>query len=101
MLIFVIIFVKLELLDLTNQIDADTLSSVMEEFVEVFSEELTPYAIQLTEQLVYYEFKIIFFYIYSSKRNNMNTCIIYREILFCVLRKITRIQKPFLEMENL
>ncbi|CAI2196173.1 17572_t:CDS:10, partial [Funneliformis geosporum] len=40
-----------ELLDLTNQIDADTLSSVMEEFVEVFSEELTPFAIQLTEQL--------------------------------------------------
>jgi hypothetical protein len=45
-------FVKSELLDLTNQIDADTLSSVMEEFVEVFSEELTPFAIQLTEQLV-------------------------------------------------
>ncbi|CAB4434389.1 unnamed protein product [Rhizophagus irregularis] len=40
-----------ELLNLTNQIDADTLSGVMEEFVEVFSEELTPFAIQLTEQL--------------------------------------------------
>ncbi|CAG8497297.1 16245_t:CDS:10 [Acaulospora colombiana] len=40
-----------ELLDLTNQIDSDTLSTVMEDFVEVFAEELSPFAIQLCEQL--------------------------------------------------
>ncbi|CAG8739929.1 15482_t:CDS:2, partial [Dentiscutata heterogama] len=40
-----------ELLDLTNQIDTDTLASVMEDFVEAFSKELSPFAIQLCEQL--------------------------------------------------
>ncbi|CAG8577467.1 17791_t:CDS:10, partial [Gigaspora margarita] len=40
-----------ELLDLTNQIDTDTLANVMEDFVEVFSKELSPFAIQLCEQL--------------------------------------------------
>ncbi|CAG8536645.1 10869_t:CDS:10 [Diversispora eburnea] len=36
-----------KLLDLTNQIDSDTLSTVMEEFVEVFAKELGPFAVQL------------------------------------------------------
>ncbi|CAG8478067.1 8378_t:CDS:10, partial [Cetraspora pellucida] len=40
-----------QLLDLTNQIDTDTLANVMEDFVEVFSKELSPFAIQLCEQL--------------------------------------------------
>ncbi|CAG8475521.1 4872_t:CDS:10, partial [Acaulospora morrowiae] len=40
-----------KLLELTNQIDSDTLSTVMEEFVEVFAEELSPFAVQLCEQL--------------------------------------------------
>ncbi|CAG8569447.1 9240_t:CDS:10 [Ambispora leptoticha] len=40
-----------ELLNLTNQIDLDTLTTVTEEFVEVFSAELTPFAVQLCEQL--------------------------------------------------
>ncbi len=39
------------LLELANQIDVDSLSNVMEEFVEVFSSELTPYAVELAEQL--------------------------------------------------
>ncbi|KAG9304951.1 hypothetical protein G9A89_003120 [Geosiphon pyriformis] len=40
-----------ELLNLTNQIDVDTLVTVMEEFVEVFSEELSPFAVQLCIQM--------------------------------------------------
>ncbi|RUS35493.1 armadillo-type protein [Jimgerdemannia flammicorona] len=41
-----------ELLNLTNEIDVDTLASVMEEFVEVFAEQLAPFAVQLCSQLV-------------------------------------------------
>jgi hypothetical protein len=41
-----------ELLNLTNEIDADVLSTVMEEFVEVFAEQLVPFAVQLCTQLV-------------------------------------------------
>lgn len=40
-----------EFLNLTNEIDIDTLSSVMGEFVEVFAEQLTPFAVQLCSQL--------------------------------------------------
>ncbi|RUP50513.1 armadillo-type protein, partial [Jimgerdemannia flammicorona] len=40
-----------ELLNLTNEIDVDTLASVMEEFVEVFAEQLAPFAVQLCSQL--------------------------------------------------
>ncbi|KAI8976256.1 armadillo-type protein [Pilobolus umbonatus] len=40
-----------ELLNLTNEIDVDTLAQVMETFVEVFSEQLTPFAVQLCVQL--------------------------------------------------
>jgi hypothetical protein len=40
-----------ELLNLTNEIDIDTLANVMEEFVEVFAEQLTPFAVQLCTQL--------------------------------------------------
>lgn len=44
-------FIMEELLRLTNEIDIDTLASVMEEFVEVFAEQLTPFAVQLCTQL--------------------------------------------------
>ncbi|KAL1924145.1 uncharacterized protein VTP21DRAFT_7180 [Calcarisporiella thermophila] len=40
-----------ELLKLTNDLDLDTLSSVTAEFVEVFSEQLTPFAVELCAQL--------------------------------------------------
>lgn len=39
------------MLQLANEVDVDSLSNVMEEFVEVFANELTPYAIELAEQL--------------------------------------------------
>lgn len=44
-------FIMQELLNLTNEIDIDTLANVMEEFVEVFAEQLTPFAVQLCTQL--------------------------------------------------
>ncbi|KAI9277967.1 armadillo-type protein [Umbelopsis sp. AD052] len=44
-------FIMQELLSLTNEIDIDTLANVMEEFVEVFAEQLTPFAVQLCTQL--------------------------------------------------
>ncbi|RUS23108.1 armadillo-type protein [Endogone sp. FLAS-F59071] len=44
-------FIMQELLNLTNEIDVDTLASVMEEFVEVFAEQLAPFAVQLCSQL--------------------------------------------------
>jgi hypothetical protein len=44
-------FIMQELLNLTNEIDVDTLANVMEEFVEVFAEQLTPFAVQLCIQL--------------------------------------------------
>lgn len=37
---------------LVNDVDADMLSSVMEEFVEQFSNELTPFAVDLALNLV-------------------------------------------------
>lgn len=40
------------LLALVNEIDADMLSMVMEEFVEQFSDELTPFAVDLAMNLV-------------------------------------------------
>lgn len=40
-----------QLLKLANEVDVDALATVMEEFVEVFASELTPFAVQLTEQL--------------------------------------------------
>ena len=40
-----------QLLKLANEVDVDALSNVMEEFVEVFSEQLTPFAVALSEQL--------------------------------------------------
>jgi hypothetical protein len=40
-----------QLLKLANEIDVDNLANVMEEFVEVFATELTPFAVALTEQL--------------------------------------------------
>jgi hypothetical protein len=40
-----------ELLNLTNEIDIDTLATTMEEFVEVFADQLTPFAVQLCTQL--------------------------------------------------
>ncbi|KAI9304897.1 armadillo-type protein [Cunninghamella echinulata] len=44
-------FIMQELLNLTNEIDIDTLATTMEEFVEVFAEQLTPFAVQLCSQL--------------------------------------------------
>ena len=40
-----------QLLKLANEADVDALANVMEEFVEVFSEQLTPFAVALSEQL--------------------------------------------------
>ncbi|KAF9981705.1 hypothetical protein BGZ65_003657 [Modicella reniformis] len=44
-------FIMQELLTITNQIDLDTLTEVMDDFVEVFAQELAPFAVQLCEQL--------------------------------------------------
>ncbi|CZT48324.1 related to importin beta homolog Kap119p [Rhynchosporium secalis] len=40
-----------QLLRLANEVDVDALSNVMEDFVEVFATELTPFAVALSEQL--------------------------------------------------
>lgn len=40
-----------QLLKLANEVDVDALANVMEDFVESFSTELTPFAVALTEQL--------------------------------------------------
>lgn len=40
-----------QLLKLANEVDVDALANVMEDFVEVFSAELTPFAVALCEQL--------------------------------------------------
>jgi hypothetical protein len=40
-----------QLLKLANEVDVDALANVMEDFVEVFAEQLTPFAVALTEQL--------------------------------------------------
>lgn len=40
-----------QLLKLANEVDVDALANVMEEFVEVFSAQLTPFAVALSEQL--------------------------------------------------
>ncbi|KAF8941533.1 hypothetical protein BGZ58_006936 [Dissophora ornata] len=44
-------FIMHELLAMTNEIDVDTLADVMDEFVEVFAQDLAPFAVQLCEQL--------------------------------------------------
>lgn len=44
-------FIMHELLAMTNEIDVDTLAEVMDEFVEVFAQDLAPFAVQLCEQL--------------------------------------------------
>jgi importin-7 len=40
-----------QLLKLANEVDVDSLANVMEDFVEVFAAELTPFAVALSEQL--------------------------------------------------
>jgi hypothetical protein len=40
-----------QLLKLANEVDVDALANVMEDFVEVFAHELTPFAVALCEQL--------------------------------------------------
>lgn len=40
-----------QLLKLANEVDVDALANVMEDFVEQFSTELTPFAVALSEQL--------------------------------------------------
>ncbi|KAK4514985.1 uncharacterized protein ATC70_002594 [Mucor velutinosus] len=44
-------FIMQELLNLTNEIDIDTLANVMQSFVEVFAAQLAPFALQLCTQL--------------------------------------------------
>lgn len=44
-------FIMQELLNLTNEIDLDILVTVMENFVKVFAEQLTPFAVELCTQL--------------------------------------------------
>lgn len=48
-----------KMLDLTNEIDMDTLTHVMEQLVFEFSAELTPFATQLAQQLVMTFMRII------------------------------------------
>lgn len=43
--------VMTRLLDLANRIDIDAIASVIEEFVEVFSEQLTPFAVDLASKM--------------------------------------------------
>lgn len=40
-----------QLLKLANEVDIDALANVMEDFVEIFATELTPFAVALSEQL--------------------------------------------------
>jgi hypothetical protein len=40
-----------QLLKLANEVDVDALANVMEDFVEIFATELTPFAVALAEQL--------------------------------------------------
>jgi hypothetical protein len=40
-----------QLLKLANEVDVDSLANVMEDFVEAFATELTPFAVALSEQL--------------------------------------------------
>ena len=76
------IYHSIELINLTNQADMDILTTVMEEFVEVFSKELSPFAIQLCEQLVFIfdVFYMICFYCipamaeYFFSRSVMHIC---------------------------
>jgi len=42
-----------QLMKLTDEVDLDALANVMEEFVECFAPQLTPFAVELTEQLVW------------------------------------------------
>ncbi|ORX55180.1 ARM repeat-containing protein [Hesseltinella vesiculosa] len=44
-------FIMEQLLNLSNEIDVDIISSVMENFVENFAQQLTPFAVQLCSQL--------------------------------------------------
>lgn len=44
-------FIMQELLNLTNEIDIDTLANVMQDFVQVFAAQLAPFAVQLCTQL--------------------------------------------------
>jgi hypothetical protein len=46
------VFDASELLKLTNEIDMDTLVDAMETLVELFSEQLTPFAVELCTSLV-------------------------------------------------
>jgi hypothetical protein len=45
--------ISVELMNLTNQLDLDTLSNVMEDFVEIFAPQLSPFAVELCQQLVF------------------------------------------------
>jgi len=49
-----------ELLKLLNEIDMDTLTPLMNKMVELFADQLAPYATQLCEQLVSFKIYIIY-----------------------------------------
>jgi hypothetical protein len=49
------------LLSLTNEIDMDTITEVMEQFVDFFSDELTPFAVQLGAQMVFNDMSLLTF----------------------------------------
>lgn len=46
-----IVQIMQQLLKLTNEVDLDSLANVMEELVESFATQLTPFAVELTESL--------------------------------------------------
>ncbi|KAI8335415.1 armadillo-type protein [Chlamydoabsidia padenii] len=65
-------FIMQELLNLTNEIDIDTLATTMEEFVEVFADQLTPFAVQLCTQLRDTFLRIMEDYAQSNPSANVN-----------------------------
>ncbi|KAK3372429.1 armadillo-type protein [Podospora didyma] len=58
-----------QLLKLANEADIDALANVMEDFVEVFSTELTPFAVALSEQLRDTYLRIVTQLLEKSDRN--------------------------------
>jgi hypothetical protein len=83
-----------QLLKLANEVDVDSLSNVMEEFVEVFASELTPFAVELTKQLVCYNLVSILLPPLT------NPLTIFREIHIFESFKmsLTRVQAPLTMM---
>lgn len=51
--------VMTRLLDMANKVDNDTISGVISEFVEVFSEQLTPFAVDLAQRMSEQIFRLL------------------------------------------